>query len=533
MNFGNSGGSFSSSTSKYLDFQNNGVSVFTVSAYGTTTIGDGTTNNMAGLQIGYGGICVDNDGSCVASTTGNITAVSYGTANSDLAENYFSSQSLQTGEVVTMAGELSVARAEKGNTLPILGVVSTKPGLTLGYDDTSLRAGETAYPIALTGRVPVQLSTENGPIQKGDQLMLSSLPGIAMKATGTGATIGIALEDFTESRMYSDTYLNQFGDDMVDPVYEPVVSNTDARINDGCYYGGGNATGEDTCVPLAATTSAGQISEVNARLSEDSVAEQIRDLKRVNAQNRTLSDGQSVQVGQVVMFVQSGHRWVDESQLASMNSLFSTSTLSEIGENENQTLFDRLVTLANSFVDGVFSIFELRADRIEVANELCVDGVCVSGDDLRALLEAANTDGQTVEVTETSTETPDADAAESESDPSPETGSGTASSTEESPDDGTTATTTEPVATSTVATSTASTTQPVTDEEGAASTTAPMSDEPITETESEATEEEEVDEPEVIEEETEEPVAETEPEETEPEAEADGGGAESGPDTEV
>jgi len=533
MNFGNTAGSFSSSTSKYLDFQNAGTSVFTVSAFGTTTIGDGTTNNMAGLQIGYGGICVDNDGTCVASTTGNITAVSYGTANSDLAENYFSSQSLETGEIVTLAGGLSVARAEKDSTLPVLGVVSTKPGLTLGFDDTSLQAGENAYPIALSGRVPVQLSTENGPIKKGDQLMLSSLPGVAMKATGTGATIGIALEDFTESRMYSDTYLNQFGDDMVDPVYEPIVSNTDERINDGCYYGGGNAAGEEECAPLVATTSAAQIAEANNRLAEDSVAEQLDALKRVNAHSRTLANGQSVKVGQVVMFVQSGHRWVDESQLASMNSLFSTSTLSEIGENENQTLFDRLVTLANSFVDGVFSIFELRADRIEVANELCVDGVCVSGDDLRALLEAANTDGQTVEVTETSTETPDADAAESESDPSPETGSGTASSTEESPDDGTTATTTEPVATSTVATSTASTTQPVTDEEGAASTTAPMSDEPITETESEATEEEEVDEPEVIEEETEEPVAETEPEETEPEAEADGGGAESGPDTEV
>ena len=216
MNFGNTTGSFSSSTSKYLDFQNAGVSVFTVSAYGTTTIGDGTTNNIAGLQIGYGGICVDNDGSCVASTTGRITAVSYGTANSDLAENYFSSQRLETGEVVTMSGGLSVARAEKNNPLPILGVVSTKPGLTMGFDDTSLRTGETAYPIALTGRVPVKLSTENGPIKKGDQLMLSSLSGVAMKATGTGATIGIALEDFIESRMYSDTYLNQFGDDMVD-----------------------------------------------------------------------------------------------------------------------------------------------------------------------------------------------------------------------------------------------------------------------------------------------------------------------------
>jgi hypothetical protein len=354
--------------------------------------------------------------------------------------------------------------------------------------------------------------------------------------------------------MYSETYLNQFGDDMVDPVYEPIVSNTDERINDGCYYGGGNAAGEEECAPLVATTSAAQIAEANNRLAEDSVAEQLDALKRVNAHSRTLANGQSVKVGQVVMFVQSGHRWVDESQLASMNSLFSTSTLSEIGENENQTLFDRLVTLANSFVDGVFSIFELRADRIEVANELCVDGVCVNGDDLRALLETANPDGQTAEVTETPTEAADSDSANSDepdSDSAPETGSGTASSIEESPEDETTATTTGPVATSTVATSTASTTQPVIDEEETASTTQPVTseeattsttepvtDEPGTETEPEVveetpTEEEMTDEPEVTKEAPEEPVTETESEVVEPETEEENGGAESAPDTEV
>jgi hypothetical protein len=424
MNFGNTTGSFSSSTSKYLDFQNDGSSVFTVSAFGTTTIGDGTTNNMAGLQIGFGGLCVDNDGTCNASTTGQISAVSYLTANSDLAENYFSSQRLETGEVVTMNGGLSVARAEKGAALPVLGVVSTKPGLTLGSDDTSLRAGETAYPIALSGRVPVKLSTENGPIKKGDQLMLSTLPGIAMKATGTGATIGIALEDFTETRMYSDTYLNQFGDDMVDPIYERVVSNTDPRINDGCYFGGGNATGEGACVPLTATTTTGQINEVNNRLAQESVAQQVQALKRVNAQTRTVA-GKSVKVGQVVMFVQAGHRWVDETQLASLGSLFATSTLTESGENENETMFDRLVTLANSFVDGVFSIFELRADRVEVAEELCVDGVCIDADDLRQMLEGnqANQNTNSTGGDPNGSDPAPAPAPETEPEPEPTTAS--------------------------------------------------------------------------------------------------------------
>jgi len=437
MNFGNTTGSFSSSSSKYLDFQNGGSSVFTVSAYGTTTIGDGTTNNMAGLQIGFGGICVDNDGSCTASTTGRISAVSYETGNSDLAENYFSSQSLQTGEIVTMSGGLSVVRAEKDADLPVLGVVSTKPGLTMGYDDTSLRSGETAYPIALTGRVPVKLSTENGPIKKGDQLMLSSLPGVAMKATGTGATIGIALEDFTETRMYSDVYLNQFGDDMVDPVYEPVVSNTDTRINDGCYYGGGNATGEEDCVPLVATTSTGQITEVNNRLAQESVAEQIQALKGVRSQTIRV-DGKSVKVGQVVMFVQNGHRWVEETQLTQLQSLFATSSVTEVGDEEDETLFDRLMAMANNFVDGVLSITGLKADKVET-QELCLDDVCVDASQLRALLEASNNEDQPIQVIEVTPEPEEDDEPEPE--PQPEE--------EPSPEEEPAATSTEPVASST------------------------------------------------------------------------------------
>ena len=269
-------------------------------------------------------------------------------------------------------------------------MVSTKPGLTLGFDDTSTRRGERGFPIALSGRVPVQLSTENGPIKKGDRLMLSSLPGIAMKATGTGMTVGIALEDFNENRKYSDTYLNQFGDDMVDPVYEPVTTNDDPRIHDGCYYGGGAAAGEAPCVPLKSTSTAGQIQEVNQQLAAESVAAQIQQLKRVGANTRRLATGESVKVGQVVMFVENSWRWLDEDQLAMVNSLMSTSSITEIGENEDETLLDRLVSLANRFVDGVFSVFELRADRVEVAEELCVDGVCIDADDLRTMLEQNN-----------------------------------------------------------------------------------------------------------------------------------------------
>jgi cytoskeletal protein CcmA (bactofilin family) len=50
--------------------------------------------------------------------------------------------------------------------------------------------------ISLAGRVPVNVSLENGPIQVGDPLTSSSTPGVAMKATGPGDIIGTALESY-------------------------------------------------------------------------------------------------------------------------------------------------------------------------------------------------------------------------------------------------------------------------------------------------------------------------------------------------
>ena len=417
MNFGNSGGSFSSTTSKYLDFQNGGTSVFTVSAHGTTTIGDGTTSKWAGLQIGNGGLCVDDDGSCLATVKGRIASVSTYAGNSDLAENYFSSADLEPGEIVTLAGGLSINRATKDSTTPILGVVSTKPGLLLGSDDTSLNAGETAFPVALSGRVPVKLSTEAGPIKKGDQLMMSSLPGIAMKATSTGVTIGIALEDFDDTRKYSNTYINQFGDDLVEPVFTPINRDNDPRINDGCYFGAGNASGEEACVPLIATTTDARIKEAEALALAAAQKAALDKLARTPSQKLKLANNQTVQVGQVVMFVQAGYRYFDaqgQNMLASLLMTASTTatdyTNQAITTNTKETVWQRMVKLANNFIDGVLSVFTLKAERVEVREELCVDGVCVNADDLRQILnksqESSGGGGGGTTVVEDSTPPP-------------------------------------------------------------------------------------------------------------------------------
>lgn len=76
----------------------------------------------------------------------------------------------------------------------LIGVVSTKPSVLLNSPDS----GE---PVGLTGRVPVNVTDENGPIRVGDYLTSSSKRGYAMKADKAAYVIGRALEPLKEGNM--------------------------------------------------------------------------------------------------------------------------------------------------------------------------------------------------------------------------------------------------------------------------------------------------------------------------------------------
>jgi hypothetical protein len=169
-----------------------------LSVYGTTTLG--VAGQMAGLQIGNGGICVDNDGSCTASTTGRISSITSTVGATDVAENYSSTEALEPGDIVATRGKAEVGKANSESDV-ILGIVSTDPGVLLGFSlDPATTTTTKLFPVALSGRVPVKVSNKNGEIKVGDRLSLSSdEAGIAVKATKDGQTVGIALEDWNES----------------------------------------------------------------------------------------------------------------------------------------------------------------------------------------------------------------------------------------------------------------------------------------------------------------------------------------------
>jgi collagen type VII alpha len=126
---------------------------------------------------------VDSDGDIF--TDGSITI---GTP-ADLAEKYANHDNAQPGDVVVFTNASTVAKSATPHQKGLAGVISTDPGLTLSGTTTGV-------PVALSGRVPVKVTTANGPIEPGDYLT-SGPNGVAQKATSAGPTIGTALEATT------------------------------------------------------------------------------------------------------------------------------------------------------------------------------------------------------------------------------------------------------------------------------------------------------------------------------------------------
>ncbi|HNS95036.1 MAG TPA: tail fiber domain-containing protein, partial [Candidatus Woesebacteria bacterium] len=113
----------------------------------------------------------------------------------DLAEFYYTQDpSINAGDIVSTSpqGATMVNKASTQNRQALLGVVSTKPGEVLG---SSMGPGMPVM-VGLAGRVPVKVTSENGPISVGDPITISSVPGVGMKATRAGAIVGRALEAY-------------------------------------------------------------------------------------------------------------------------------------------------------------------------------------------------------------------------------------------------------------------------------------------------------------------------------------------------
>jgi len=172
---------------------------------GKVVIGNPPSNSISdslpsgSLILDNGILCVDNGGdNCddAVRVAGNIYAESSSITTIDVAENYPTrDMDMEAGDLVGLDVHNTVFVKRSGSGIPLIGVVSTEPGLLLGGFANNEYEGEMMVPVALAGRVPARVSTEGGTISIGDRIGVSSVPGVGMKVAG-GPSAGIALEPF-------------------------------------------------------------------------------------------------------------------------------------------------------------------------------------------------------------------------------------------------------------------------------------------------------------------------------------------------
>jgi hypothetical protein len=167
-------------------------------------VGIGTTAPGARLEVNGSVKLTANSGASITFQDGTTQTTAYTgvLCGGDYAESVDVTgdrDKYQPGDLLVIDPDVSgkfLKSAEPYSTA-VTGIYSTKPG-TVGRRQTTPKS-EDEVPMAMIGIVPTKVSTENGPIHRGDLLVSSSSIGYAMKGTDrgrlTGAVIGKALDN--------------------------------------------------------------------------------------------------------------------------------------------------------------------------------------------------------------------------------------------------------------------------------------------------------------------------------------------------
>lgn len=119
----------------------------------------------------------------------------------DVAEDYPTrDDTLEPGDLISIdTNERGfVTKSQGAGDSGVIGVYSENPALELSQGDGAL-GNNKVVAVALAGRVPLKVTTENGPIKNGDYLTASSVPGVAMRATKAGVVVGQAMAPYNDT----------------------------------------------------------------------------------------------------------------------------------------------------------------------------------------------------------------------------------------------------------------------------------------------------------------------------------------------
>lgn len=161
-----------------------------------------------------------------------------------LANQYMANREQLRAEVLAKSSELQ-ARKTQLNSLPSVSS-STNEGkknqiqqqrgeMAAQFESELDGAAMIAFfehnmaPIALSGRTPVKVDTQFGEIKIGDELGPSPIPGVAMKLTSAGPTIGTAMENFSGGRGMVMVFVHR---GWYSPAASPAIQTAGATKNE-------------------------------------------------------------------------------------------------------------------------------------------------------------------------------------------------------------------------------------------------------------------------------------------------------------
>lgn len=101
---------------------------------------------------------------------GEATSADY----SDLAEYYHADADYIPGTIVKIGGGKEITQTTEQYDLDVFGIISTNPGVIM---NEKMSSNPEYKHVALSGRIPVRVT---GPISKGDKIVPSSVPGVAI-----------------------------------------------------------------------------------------------------------------------------------------------------------------------------------------------------------------------------------------------------------------------------------------------------------------------------------------------------------------
>ncbi|HEX5455853.1 MAG TPA: hypothetical protein VFW77_00620 [Candidatus Saccharimonadales bacterium] len=255
-----------------------GNRVVNITSSGAIKLNDGVTNgtltaDIAGTDSTHKAVCHSGTG------TDNVQIVDCtGTPIADYAENYPVASGVSYGDIVATGTNVvntygtdsnggidwtnvkgQVTQLVKSDTIyqtNTIGIVSNNHDdfTSAGYN---IKKKDNPMPVALNGRVPVNVSPGSDSIQPGDYLTTSSDSGKATKAAHAGFVIGKALEAWNPSSGKTQVMV------YVEQGYWPGPTQTDMIQN------GGNASLDELTANVATIN---QITASNATITNLSVS---------------------------------------------------------------------------------------------------------------------------------------------------------------------------------------------------------------------------------------------------------------------